>query len=633
MVRRMKHRGPDDEGFVLFKAGTNEFKSYYGDDTPREVLEENLLYTPKEKYHYREDYSIALGHRRLSIIDLSAKAHQPLCDESGRYWIVFNGEIYNFHELRERLIRIGYSFGSNSDTEVVLKSYMAWKDDCQSHFNGMWAAVIWDNLEKKIWISRDRFGIKPLNLVIQNGFFAVCSEIKSVIDITALKPNKKEIFAYLLQGPNEAIAETFFENVYRFPAGHSAVYRLNDNHRELVFKKYWELEEPDCFGAFSRKKALNYAEEYYSLLKDAVKIRMKSDVQFSCALSGGLDSSVITFLASENLKSDRNSGSSLITVSNVYDDKNLKEYDESEFIDLMVNTHHIKNLRSSPENTAVLKMNDIGLWCYENCYDDFPVSAMNTFKLCKENNIKVNLDGQGADEIHAGYTRYWLNYFSAKYFFEADYLLSIVLSPLKLTEKIRAMLKIGYFGTAARPVSELLRNKLDKDYLILRNRYDQSDKIDIDLNQALTLSIKYNLKKLLRNVDCYSMAYSVESRQPYMDYRIIKMMQSIPASFKMRKGWSKYLSRFAFSNKLPDRIVWRKDKLGWPQPTRYWLENFVGKEIVNDINSSRFLRELLDPFNGLDLKKVKSDKSILRFYHLARHFEIFYKKKYPLEAP
>ncbi len=187
MAKMIKHRGPDDEGFALFDMQSDKHKIFSGDDTPEDVIKSKLKFSPKERYQYNsEQFTLGLAHRRLSIIDLSASGHQPMCDESGRYWITYNGEIYNFKEIREELRALGYPFFSNSDTEVVVKAYMAWGKNCQNKFNGMWAFVIWDNVNKSMWISRDRFGVKPLYYMFHDDMFIVCSEIKCVMPLVDL---------------------------------------------------------------------------------------------------------------------------------------------------------------------------------------------------------------------------------------------------------------------------------------------------------------------------------------------------------------------------------------------------------------------------------------------------------------
>jgi len=627
MARMIKHRGPDDEGYALFDVESSDYRIFYGDDTPKEVIGSNLKFAPKNRCQYPgESFSVGLVHRRLSIIDLSASGHQPMCDETGRFWITYNGEIYNFKEIRDDLKEIGYSFFSTTDTEVVLKSYMAWGNECQNRFNGMWALAIWDSHEKKLWISKDRFGVKPLYYMFHDEFFIVCSEIKSIMPIIDLQPNFQEMYAYLLDGQSEAHSETFFDKVFRFPSGHSATYRAKNGPKELAFDKYWKLEKPQNDNSFSERKLINYSEEYYSLLKDAVRIRLFADVKVSCALSGGLDSSSITFLADQIIRESGNNTESLVTVSNVYKNKKYSYCDESSFIDSMLNFLDIQGFKSEPDDTQLGQKNDYGLWCNENCYDFLSVAAANTFKICKRNNIKVNLDGQGADETNAGYPRYWRNFFAMQSF-DKDYLVSLFFAPVNLRQKIRSVFRIDSTSTPGYILENRFKIKINDESRakrVIKNMY-----VGVTVNKALYNSITFNLKNLLRNIDSNSMANSIESRQPFMDYRLMTFLNSIPSNYKLHKGWTKYLARIAFKNKLPDNVVWRKDKLGWPEPSRNWISGSFGLEAWNAIKKSRFLEDFLDcKILDDDLPSIKNiPRPFFRLYNLARHYEIFFNRQ------
>ena len=624
MARMIKHRGPDDEGYALFDVESSNYRIFYGDDTPKEVIDSNLKFAPKNRCQYPgERFSVGLVHRRLSIIDLSATGHQPMSDETGRFWITYNGEIYNFKEIREELKKLGYSFFSNTDTEVVLKSYMAWGKGCQSKFNGMWALVIWDNVEKLLWISRDRFGVKPLYYMFHDGFFIVCSEIKSIMPITDLPPNFQEMYAFLLDGQSEAHDETFFKNVYRFPSGYSAFYKAREGLKEIKFDRYWELKSPTNENSFSERRLKDSSEEYYHLLKDAVRIRLFADVKVSCALSGGLDSSSITFLADQIIRENGNNTESLVTVSNVYKNEKYSDCDESSFIDSVVKSLNVKSFKSEPDDMQLREKNDYGLWCHENCHEWLSVAYLNTFEICKRNNIKVNLDGQGADETNAGYPRYWRNAFAMQSF-NKEYLTSLLFAPISYRQKIRSVFRRDGTSTPGSIIKNRFGIKINDEYRakrVIKNNF-----VGISVNEALQNSITFNLKILLRNVDSDSMANSIESRQPFMDYRLISFLNSIPSNYKLHNGWTKYLARIAFKGKLPDNIVWRKDKLGWPQPLRHWISGNFGLQAYNNIKESKFLKELLKTDISEETLSlvIKQPRPFLRLYNLARHYEIFY---------
>ena len=294
----------------------------------------------------------------------------------------------------------------------------------------------------------------------------------------------------------------------------------------------------------------------------------------------------------------------------------------------MLSVLDIQNLRSEPDDTQLIHKNDYGLWLYENCYDKMPFSGLNTFKICKDNLIKVNLDGQGADEFNAGYLRYWFNFFSTKALFSTSYIRSLICAPMNVRNKLRAFLGIEKSSYPGKVLKEEFGLEAEGEYR--RKRIVPDNYVGITVSDALNNSITFSLKKMLRNVDFYSMANSVESRQPFMDYRLITFLNLCPTQYKMRNGWTKYLARITFKDKLPAEIVWRKDKLGWPQPTRQWLNGGFDIKAANEIKESSFLLELLkreisDKFVSL---LIKQHRPFLRLYNLSRQYEIFFNSGY-----
>jgi|MDTC01.3.fsa_nt_gb asparagine synthase (glutamine-hydrolysing) len=630
MARLIRHRGPDDEGYALFDVKSGEYRIFSGEDTPMDVVGSQLRFLPKVKYQYTSNnFTVALAHRRLSIIDLTAAGHQPMSDETGRFWIAYNGEVYNFKEIRKELINKGHRFISNTDTEVVLKSYMTWGPECQKKFNGMWSLTIWDNLKRELWISRDRMGVKPLYYMLHDDFFIVCSELKCLMPIIVLRPNLREIYAYLLDGPSEAHPETFFDKVNRFPAGHGALLKINSGDRKLVLDKYWELSHPSEEIAFSDKKLKDLAEQYYNLLADAVRVRLFADVKVGCALSGGLDSSSISYLAYKVIR-DHGNGGEAITVSNIYRGEGEEYCDESKYIDIMVNHLNVRSFRGTPEKMDVLTTNDKGIWVEENCYDKFNVAAYNTYALCKKNSIKVTLDGQGADEQLAGYTRFWYSYFYSHPKKRLEYFASF----LKGVIPYRLAIYYSLFN------SESIKNRFSPrsssarqldDYRSSRNVLSQ-DNYFLTVNNAAHWSTKNSLKKLLRQIDSNSMAWSIESRQPFMDYRLVEFLNDLPDVYKMHGGWTKYISRIAFKGKLPSSITWRKDKMGWPMPLKEWIRGDVLDEMNMSIVESTLLQELKSKYkyeychgNNSDSLHGGTLRQFMRLYNVSRVEKLFFK--------
>jgi asparagine synthase (glutamine-hydrolysing) len=624
MAALMRHRGPDGEGYAVFDPRAGERRVLAGPETPAAVLESGLPHAPRERLEGLPDgFTVGLGHRRLSIIDLSPGGHQPLCDPTGRYWISFNGEIYNYRELRRELEAMGLRFAGDSDTEVALAAYMAHGQSCQERFNGMWAILIWDCLEKTLWMSRDRFGVKPLFYIDHPRFFAAASEIKSFLPLISLDPDPDEIHAYLADGPSEAHEATMFAGVRRFPAGHCAVLSADGPPGGLAPRRFYELPQANLDTSFSMADLDRHAQAYRELLKDAVRLRLHADVKVSCALSGGLDSSSITLLATDVL-AELGAQSRLATVSNVYADPLGAACDESRFVDQVAALLPVDCLKTEPRGDGILAVDDLALWHYENLHDDIPVSSLATFGLCRASGLTVNLDGQGADESLAGYLRYFADYLAHPPGRGVEFWRTFFRAPIPLKAKLSAAAGIPTRpGTSA--LERLAAPRLDPDYRL--SRRVSAIFPDQPLNLTLRDNILGSLPKLLRNVDCHSMFHSVESRQPYLDYRLIEYLLQVPLTYKIRDGWTKYLARVAFKDRLPEAVVWRKDKMGWPQPLRQWLAPLMtpGGPMDRVILGSGAVKDMLGgvPPGVLDELRLHY-RPYARLYNLARHLAIFH---------
>ena len=332
MNNTLIHRGPDGYGYLC----TNS------------VL--NQTCTNQVQVISYGDFSFALAHRRLAIHDLSPAGHQPM-SYLQRYWIVFNGEIYNFIELKAELEAKGYAFLSHTDTEVIMAAYDCWGTECLKKFNGMWAFVLIDTFENKIFISRDRFGVKPLYYCIGDGFFAFASEIKGLLAYPGVtkEPNLMWIKTYLEDEPKEHIKETAFKDIFRFDFSSyfegsiSELIRF-DSH---AIKKFW-IGNPNSSNEFFDKKKLDeYASQYSELLEDAVKLRLRSDVKVGSALSGGLDSSTIVSLVNK-LHKEQGISDKQETFSSVYKTPGTESCDESIFINEVADVLQVKSNQIEP---------------------------------------------------------------------------------------------------------------------------------------------------------------------------------------------------------------------------------------------------------------------------------------------
>ena len=603
-IKRMNdvisHRGPDGEGF--FFAGNVE----------NDIHLENMAASSSE------NINVAFGHRRLSIIDLSELGHQPM-SYMDRYWITYNGEIYNYIELRAELEGIGYCFKSHTDTEVILAAYDAWGSNCQEKFNGMWAFALLDLQQGTVFISRDRFGIKPLYYYQDDKSFIFASEIKSLLENedVATIPNIRVLKEYYSAGTREYIKQTAFTNIYRFNLSSYIVLDSTNFTEKLSETRYWDYETDTSNQEYNHDKALEYAEQYYLLLKDAVRLRLRADVNVGAALSGGLDSSAIVYLINE-IKKEERKNYTIETFSTVHHAEDTKYCDESYYINIITNQLGIKSNQIEPSIHEIPKLHTAVLKHWELPPEGTGMAGINTLKLVSRSDVKVTLDGQGADEQQAGYQCYVINYL-----FHTP--LSKLFSEYKKINHIQGpnrFLKIGLlFSFIARVVGKHLAVKMirlifSKDFSLYA----------LPLNQKLKLDSNMGLINLIHYSDSRSMLYSVESRMPFMDYRLVEFTAKIPSVYKINDGWTKYFARLAFDGKLPDEITWRKDKMGWPTPDKQWFKGGLNDWLVSSVNDSKFVQE--------DIQKVSLDselpkiglKKAIRLLNISVWHKVFFEK-------
>ncbi|CUU68783.1 asparagine synthase (glutamine-hydrolyzing) [Campylobacter hyointestinalis subsp. hyointestinalis] len=549
------HRGPDGEGF------------YFGDN-------------------------FAFGHRRLAIVDLSQAGHQPM-GYLDRYVITYNGEIYNFIDLKDILIKAGYSFKNHTDTEVVMASYDYWGVDCLNKFNGMWAFVIYDKVKDEYFISRDRFGVKPLYYYIDDEKFIFASEIKSILqypDIN-IKLNNKFLQDYLNDGCKEFIKTTAFTNVFRFDVASYFKGSIDELLSNFKQNRFWKLKPNFAYEKFDKSKASKYAEEYYNLLKDAVRIRLNADVKVGSALSGGLDSSSIVYLINQILK-EENKQELQETFSSVYHSEGTQDCDESKFIKSVADHLGVNSNTIEPKVSDIPNEHQKMIYHLENPPENTLMSSWYTFKLIASTEVKVTLDGQGADEQLAGYTPYVMTYLSSLGMLE---LLKESLFCCKRIKNKKSIIRgflIGLF-------KNLFGQKIIK---FLINKYMHKT-ICFNLNSSIYKDFESSLVTLLHYADHTSMAHSIESRMPFMDYRLVEFLASIPSCYKMHMGWTKYIARLAFDKRLPDDVVWRVDKMGWPIPEKHWFEVELKDWMKSIIMASKYIDKIYNSKIKLTLSK------------------------------
>lgn len=619
MNNKIVHRGPDDEGYLLLdKSGYHIFK---GNDTPEASnISKETPYYPVQHIQsaYGKKSILAFGHRRLSIIDLSPKGHQPM-SYLDRYWIVYNGEIYNYIELRDILKNKGYGFSSNSDTEVLMAAYHEWGAECLNRFNGMWAFVLYDSHNHELFISRDRFGIKPLYYYCSKDMLIFASEIKALLahpDIdTGVNPDYCKY--YIENGPKEHVKETVFLNIYRFLHGHHYKVDLTNSKVQFVEEQYWDYAINTSKERYKDDKMQAYVEEYCNLLEDSVRLRLRADVKIGAALSGGVDSSSIVYLINRVL-GQNNSSENLQTFSSVYQSEGVQHCDESRFIDQLAEHLKVKSNQIEPTLDVIKKEYQKMIYAMDSPPGGSNMGGWFTFRLIHGTDVIINLDGQGADEQIAGYHKYVWRYFAnmklSQAYQELKYFLRLPgLNKRKLLLSFMASFAVQYL--------------IPKRLIQSKSRFAKKmNNYMADVNTELKKdTMAGQLTRLLHYGDRQSMAHSIESRLPFLDYRLVEFLASIPAAYKIHQGWTKYLSRLAMQNKLPNTIVWRKDKMGWPDPVEYWFDGELKGWLLEEITTSELLQQLDGGYASMRYLKKKPLIYHIRLFNLCLWYKIFFK--------
>lgn len=537
----------------------------------------------------------ALGHNRLSIIDLSDNANQPM--EYGDLVITYNGEIYNYIEIKQKLIAKGYSFRTASDTEVILAAYREWGSSCVREFVGMWAFAIWNKTKKELFCSRDRFGIKPFYYIHSGNKFYFGSEYKplKITPVFRNDLNLMQVSRGLQLGWVTYHDETYFEQIKQIPASCNLFF----SGSEAKIEKYWELSPEKSTGGKT--------EDFLELFTDSIRLHMRSDVEVGACLSGGLDSSSIVSSVAKNFPASR-----LRTFTIFYEGKD--EVDERPWVrEVLEKYPSVRQESFSPSDADVVscfadavKFSDVPLT------GSSPLSQYFVMKLASQHKMKVLLDGQGADEYLAGYMHSFYR------------LIGGMLGKMHLSEAFTTLSdhrRLQGF-TAGKTADVLMKSLLaavfDEQFLysLEYRRYfpfmmNTSPKTPFMLSPGegsrlrkflYHLTFSTSLPSLLQFEDRNSMAFSIESRVPFLDHRLVEYAFSLPDSDKIRKGKTKHILREAMKHTLPQAIAERSDKKGFVTPGEIkWLRGCLG-----------FL--LNEDFSRLDfINRKKADKIVNKF--------------------
>jgi asparagine synthase (glutamine-hydrolysing) len=552
MTDLLAHRGPDGEGHWINDLGT-----------------------------------VALGHRRLSIIDLSDAGAQPMQrslfssieGEEKRYTITYNGEIYNYIELRDELYSHGYRFHSKSDTEVILAAYDFWEDECLEKLDGMFAFAIWDAKKRKLFAARDRFGEKPFYFYFDNEHFVFASEMKALWGIGVEKSaDKKMLLNYLalgyVQNANDK-EQTFFEDIYSLPAAHYLEFELSKFDYEV--HHYWKLDK-DITTDITTDQAI---EKFNKLFATSVNRRLRSDVETGSSLSGGIDSTSIVAGIFQNHSVEKQQTFSAVFPGFIKD--------ESKYIESAIHQFHVSNHQVKPDVNGLI--NDFEKLCLhqEEPFQSSSIYAQyKVFQLARQHNVKVMLDGQGADETLAGYNKY-VHWYLQQLISRKKYKEAMMEKSIFLRNKTPIRWGVGNYLATLLPAHAAIHlesqeyNKINrhpdinKDFInALHGREWEGihKPIITKLNDILHFNTtSLGLEELLRFADRNSMAHGVEVRLPFLNHQLVEFIFSLPANFKIHKGWTKWLLRKAMVKKLPSEIVWRKDKVAYEPPQKLWMQN------------------------------------------------------------
>jgi asparagine synthase (glutamine-hydrolysing) len=587
----IRHRGPDDEGYLLINTNAGRAVLAAGEDTTPSL---GLLHI---REFGGEHFDLVFGFRRLAILDLSPAGHQPMA--AGGRWLVFNGEIYNYLELRSELASQGHRFRTNSDSEVVLAAFGEWGPQCVERFRGMWSFAIWDSAARSLFLSRDRFGIKPLFLSDNSERLLFASEAKALIaGGHPFEPSTSAVASFIALGrlPSASRGDTFFSGIQSLPPAHSLLATKAGSQKT----RYWSL--PDSAMSAEKGTRGDIVGEYRSVLMDAMRIHLRADVPIGTCLSGGLDSSSIVALSAKLLREEHPAalerlGRQQQTFSAIYDIPGV--WNERRHIDRVLAATDAEGNYVIPTAERLWRELDQLVW-----HQDEPFATTSMFAqwcvmdLARQRGATVLLDGQGADEVLGGYHSVYSVYL--RDFVTAGRLVAATAAALRM----RAV--AGIPGPALlgrevlrriKPVAGRLRSRrlaeLTKRISAARlapalgeqllGSWQDGGLADLQIEQRSVDSLlRFSLDEdplphLLRYEDRNSMAYSIEGRVPFLDHRLVEFVFTRGRDFRIRDGWTKWLQRAAIAEDLPPEVTWRRDKVGFATPEADWLKGVSGR--------------------------------------------------------
>jgi asparagine synthase (glutamine-hydrolysing) len=585
MSARISHRGPDGEGYFV------------NDD-------------------------IALAHRRLSIIDLST-GNQPMFNEDKSVLTIFNGEIYNYIELKDELKKLGHKFKTKSDTEVLVHGFETWHTDLPKHLRGMFAFAIYDIKNKELFLARDNFGIKPLYYAYMNDTFMFASEIKAFLDIPEFEKKFNEsILETYLEFSFVPTNETFFKGVYRLDAGSSLLFK----NKKITIDKYYKLDFKEANTSF--EEAIDKVDK---VMKDSVNKHLLSDVEIGSFLSSGVDSSYLVTLAKPNK-----------TYTVGYD---IPKYNEIEYAKDLTDKLGIKNISKKINKKEYMEsIPNIMYHLDEPTSDPAAISLYFVAKLASKD-VKVVLSGEGADEFFGGYNYYreevdysWYN--KLPYWFR-HFIASIAsLFPegygFNFLVRRGQKLENSYIGVNRNYSEKMAKKILKNNYKlkaidVAQDTYKEfANYSNIDKMQAIDINF-WLMKDILLKADRMTMASSLEGRVPFVDKEVFKVASSLPLDYKVTKENTKVTLREAAKRVIPNES-WKKKKLGFPVPIREWMkDDDVYEEIKNEFNnetSKKYFKtnEIMKLLEDHKNNKKDNYRKVWTIYCFLKWYDVFFKE-------
>ncbi len=621
MMASVRHRGPDGEGFLFFEPRSGRTTPVRSSDTPADAAGE-----PEPP----AGATLALGHRRLAIVDLTAAGHQPMADAKGECWITFNGEIYNYIELRAELAKLGHAFHTGTDTEVILAAWRQWGRDCLARFNGMFAFVIFDRRDRRLFAARDRFGVKPLYYwVTPTGGLALVSEIKqlTVHPCWSARLNGQIAYEFLNWKVCDHTSETFFAGVNQFRGGELLEATLDElgaagaRGTPLPLHRWYELTPQPFAGSFGEAGA-----RFRELLIDSVRLRLRADVLVGTCLSGGMDSSAIV-CTMRHLLGD--TAAHRQKTFSAYSD--VAQFDERKFAALVAGHTGADPHAVVPQPDDLLRDLPKLTWHQDEPFGSSSIYAQwCVFRLARAAGVTVMLDGQGADEALAGYHGYfgprlgglfargrWSQLLRECLVLHRAYgygwgkqagLIANELLPLKMAEPVRR--RIG--RTVANP------DFLNMARLGATPRWPHEN--SVRLREALrsvcaSHLTALSLPMLLHWEDRNSMAHGIEARLPFLDYRLVEFCLGLPEDFKMADGWTKRVLREGLREMLPEPVRLRRDKLGFATAEETWMRERLRPEFASLLEKSLATAQpWLTPAAGIAARRILAGEAPFSFF-------------------